>query len=328
MSLTCRDVFGIFFALVYSLISSGSSAQDPQSTPVDKPVKAAKKASGTNNEFLEFMRIRRDARKRPVALETSITRYEGVDAAGKKFLVDLIGVVHVGEREYYQALNEQFQHYDATLYELVAPEGTRIPKGGRAAMDEGEGVNPIAALQLGMKSMLALEFQLDHIDYTASSLVHADMSPEEFFESMKKNEESVGRMLINSLGSSMAMQNKGQAAEMGLALSMFSKDPTKSLRRTMAEQMQDMEGGMTIFNGKDGSTIINHRNSKVMEVLRGELKKGHDELAIFYGAGHLPDMQKKLLQDFQMKRAGKFWLTAWDLEIKRNESPSPSAGKK
>jgi hypothetical protein len=323
-----RYVFGILFGVIAALNAISSSAQNAPATTAETPVKTAKKASGTNNEFLEFMRIRRDSRKRPVALETSITRYEGVNSDGKKFFVDLIGVVHVGEREYYLALNEQFQQYDATLYELVAPEGTRIPKGGRAAMDEGEGVNPIAALQLGMKSMLGLEFQLDHIDYTASSLVHADMSPEEFFESMKKNEESVGRMLINSLGSSMAMQNKGQSAEIGLALSMFSKDPTKSLRRTMAEQMQDMEGGMTIFNGKDGSTIINHRNSKVMEVLRSELKKGHDELAIFYGAGHLPDMQKKLLEDFQMKRAGKFWLTAWDLNIKRDDKSSSKAGKK
>ena len=33
----------------------------------------------------------------------------------------------------------------------------------------------------------------------------------------------------------------------------------------------------------------------------------------FYGAAHLPDMEKRLAADFQMKRSGTKWLTAWDL---------------
>ena len=66
-------------------------------------------------------------------LETSITRYELKNADGKTVTVDLIGAVHVGEKEYYEALNKRFEQYDSMLYELVAPEGTVIPKGGRAS---------------------------------------------------------------------------------------------------------------------------------------------------------------------------------------------------
>ena len=47
------------------------------------------------------------------------------------FVVDLIGAVHVGEKSYYEALDKQFEDYDAVLYELVAPEGTRVPKGSK-----------------------------------------------------------------------------------------------------------------------------------------------------------------------------------------------------
>jgi hypothetical protein len=77
---------------------------------------------------------------------------------------------------------------------------------------------------------------------------------------------------------------------------------------------------MAIFRGKDGSTIIEHRNAKAMEVLKREIDAGKTRLSIFYGAGHLPDMQKRLLEDFQLKRAGRTWLTAWDLEIKKSSS--------
>lgn len=307
-----------FAAIVFMVSGSAESSFGQAKTAEQASAKSAKaQTAKKDGDFGQFMRIRKDDRKRPVALETSITRYVGTNASGKPILVDLIGVVHVGEQGYYEALNEQFKQYDATLYELVAPEGTRIPKGGR--IEEGGG-NPIAALQMGMKSMLELEFQLEHIDYTVDNLVHADMSPEEFFDSMSNNEESVGRMMLNSIGSSMAMQNKGKSAEMGLVMSLFSSDRTKSLRRTMAQQMEDIEGGMAIFRGKDGSTIIEHRNAKAMEVLKREIDAGKTRLSIFYGAGHLPDMQKRLLEDFQLKRAGRTWLTAWDLEIKKSSS--------
>jgi hypothetical protein len=38
---------------------------------------------------------------------------------------------------------------------------------------------------------------------------------------------------------------------------------------------------------------------------------------VFYGAGHLPDMEKRLGADFGLKREGEKWLTAWSLEKKK-----------
>lgn len=262
------------------------------------------------SEMDHFMRIRKNQRRKSQSLETSITRYETKSQDGEPITVDLVGVVHIGEKEYYAALNQQFQQYDAVLYELVAPEGTRIPAGGR---DSGEGLNPIAALQMGMKSMLELEFQLEHIDYNRDNFVHADMSPEEFLESMRNNDESFGKMFLKALGQGMAVESRGQVSGGDLLLAVLSKNPTLRLRRTMAEQMKELEGGMAIFEGRDGSTIINHRNAKALEVLRAQIASGKRKLAIFYGAGHLPDMERRLLSEFQMHRGGQFWLEAWKL---------------
>jgi hypothetical protein len=258
------------------------------------------------------MRIRVDAAGEPVGMETSVTRYVGQNAEGQRVTVDLIGVVHVGEKKYYETLNELFQKYDALLYELVAPEGTVIPKGGR---DTGGILNPVAAIQKGMQSVLGLEFQLDHIDYTVDNFVHADMSPEEFVESMKKNGESFFKMALKAVGQGMAMQNSGNSemSDAGLLLAMFSSDRQRKMRQLMATQMQNMESGMVIFEGKDGSTIINHRNVKAFEVLSEQIADGKKHIGVFYGAGHLPDMDRLLTKEHGMKRGGQFWLEAWNL---------------
>ena len=307
-----RRIFGIaIFGLAIPVIwATTLCGQETEAVEQPSKATASEKKAAKPREMDHFMRIGHDRRGRAVSLETSITRYETVNANNEVVTVDLIGALHVGEKEYYEQLNEQFKKYDALLYELVAPKGTRIPKSGDR--EEG-GLNPIAALQLGMKSILDLEFQLDHIDYECENFVHADMSPEEFLESMTKNDESFSKMFLKAMGQSMAMQSGNQVSGGDLLLAVFSKNPTLKLRKTMAQQMRDMEGGMAMFEGKDGSTIINHRNAKAMDVLRQEIAGGKRKIAVFYGAGHLPDMQLRLTSDFKMKRGGQFWLAAWKL---------------
>lgn len=257
-----------------------------------------------------FMRVRRDAKRKPVAFESSVTRYVAVDDDGSPVYVDLIGVVHIGESGYYDELNKIFKKYDSVLYELVAPEGTVIPKGG----GRSEGGNPVAALQQGMQAVLGLEFQLKHIDYEQENFVHADMTPEEYVQSMTDNDESFGKIMLKALGHSMAQSGNSSVSNFDMMRVLLAKDKEIKMRQMFAKQMVEMEGGMAIFEGRDGSTIINHRNGKVMKVLDRELGDGKKKLAIFYGAGHLPDMDRRLTSDFKMKRAGQYWLEAWKLK--------------
>ncbi len=271
----------------------------------------ADSAESLSERIKHFLRLRRDRDGRPVAMETSVTRYVGQNSKGEPITVDLIGVVHIGEKDYYETLNKAFEKYDAMLYELVAPEGTIVPKGGRR--DGGDLANPVAALQVGMQSVLGLEFQLDHIDYTKDNFVHADMSPDEFAASMRRNDESFTKMFLRAIGQSMASSSSGRDTEIMLAM-MSGKFKR---RQVMAAQMQDMESGMVIFQGREGSTIIDHRNAKAMDILKREIAAGNKHLALFYGAGHLPDMERRLLSEFQMKRAGQYWLTAWRLSDKK-----------
>ncbi|MEM9660340.1 MAG: hypothetical protein AAF961_18400, partial [Planctomycetota bacterium] len=133
----------------------------------------------------KWVRLVRDKSGKPLAMQTAIVRYAPVGegetsgAGAPARYLDLVGAVHVGDRSYYAALNQRFRSYDAVLYELVAPEGTVVPK-GRGTSNS----NPLGALQNGMKTMLEVEHQLDRVDYTKRNFVHADLSPREFAEAM------------------------------------------------------------------------------------------------------------------------------------------------
>ena len=250
----------------------------------------------------------------PTAMQTSVQRFvPKPDSAWAKqgVTVDLIGAVHVGEKEYYDELNRIFKGYDAMLYELVAPEGTVIPKGGGKP-----GGSPISALQGGMKELLSLEFQLEKIDYTKANFVHADMTPEEMAKSMKDRGESVLTMLFKMMGAGFAQQARGKTNDVEVLMALFAPDRSVRLKRILAKQVTDLETLNSSLAGKDGSsTLIGERNRKALAVMKREVEKqGRRRIAIFYGAGHLADFERRLEKDFGMKPSGDpRWLTAWDL---------------
>ena len=151
--------------------------------------KATPDKSQSKKESL-YLRINTSDKREPLALQTAIVRYvgkKGTKHAGK--VVDLVGVVHIGQREYYQDLNKRLGKYDSVLYELVAPDGTRI-----RPEDLEKRRSLIASMQTGMKDMLNLEYQLELIDYLAENFRHADMSPKEFAEDLERRGDSVWKM--------------------------------------------------------------------------------------------------------------------------------------
>ena len=272
----------------------------------------------------DFVRIRHDANHQPVSFETATVTYLRANTDGSETRVDLIGVVHIGSKSYYDALNKLFEQYDALLYELVAPEGTRVPAGGR----QSSGADPLSGLQNGMKEILGLQFQLDHIDYQRDNFVHADMSPEEFMESMSKNDESFAKTFFKMLGSSIAIQgSKSSMDESDLFMAMFSRDREMKMRRAMAKQLSGAYLAMVAFNGKDGSTIINHRNGKCFEILDREIAKGRTNLGVFYGAGHLADMEERLLKKGFKRSGDPLWYVAWPLTREPMETIVPKSTK-
>ena len=67
---------------------------------------------------------------------------------------------------------------------------------------------------------------------------------------------------------------------------------------------------------RGGSVLITERNKKALKVLKKQMAAGKKRIGIFYGAGHLDDMDKRLRKDFGLKPVAITWLTAWDLAAK------------
>jgi Fe2+ transport system protein FeoA len=65
--------------------------------------------------------------------------------------------------------------------------------------------------------------------------------------------------------------------------------------------------------------LIADRNAAAVRVLERELGKKHKKLAIFYGAAHLPEMEKRLLR-LGFTRGAQAWLTAWRIGEKASAS--------
>jgi hypothetical protein len=274
---------------------------------------------------MHWVRLVRDDDDLAQAMETAIVRYVPADdyVAGQAIdvyeqYVDLVGAVHIGDLGYYETLNQRFRQYDSVLYELVAPSGTVVPRGTRAS-DR----HLLGALQNAMKEWLEVEHQLEQIDYTQSNFVHADLSPDEFFASMERKEESFLDMYFRILGASIAQQSEaaanGESAEMEMMVAMLSDDRARLFKILLAKQFEGMESLMLALSGPDGSTLITERNNRALDVLEARLDDGDQRLAIFYGAGHLSEMHDQITERFDMRPVSIEWLEAWNLRKEGGE---------
>ncbi len=284
-----------------------SKAQAKQRTAANGVAKTAKPAASKSDAL--YVRVDKTDAGKPRALQTSIVRFRGkagTESAGK--IVDLVGVVHIGQREYYVDLKKRLSKYDVVLYELVAPDGTRI-----RPQDLEKRRSVLASMQTGMKDMLNLEFQLELIDYMATNFRHADMSPDEFVEDLERRGDSFWKMGARMLGAGLA-SSASSGGDAGMLLAFFSNDRSMKMKQAMARQLVDIEMVTAGMDDKNGdNTLIKGRNGKAFRILKEELDAGKKKVAVFYGAGHLPDMASRLENDFGMRPRKTTWLDAWDL---------------
>lgn len=308
---TCVFVFCTCFSTAFSVNAQEAATLEPPTKPeakaatADQVVATEKEEDALKNP--EFMRVGEKDGK-PTALQTAVAKYKMPSADGTGDVeVTLIGAVHIAEATYYSRLNQLFRQYDSLLYEMVMDPDGGVPE------PEERGLSPVSTIQVGMKSALQLAFQLDEIDYKAKNFVHADMTPREFFDAMESRKEGVLAMLFRSAGASLAQQSSGKSNDLEVMAAMMSGD-TKGLRKAFALQMELADGQMAAIAGKDGkSVLITERNDAAFRVLKKELKDGKKKIGVFYGAGHLKDMHKKLEEEFGGKLVELQWLDAWDL---------------
>ncbi|HEV8001832.1 MAG TPA: hypothetical protein VGP63_18240 [Planctomycetaceae bacterium] len=305
-------------------------AEDPTPSAASK-TKAATPAAKANDaktkdkavekkpaEKLTFMRVRRGAHEQPVALEIATGHY--VSTEGKPVTVDLIGAIHIGDTDYYQRLNQRFRNYDTVLFELVMPEGQSLKGIGTHKSN-----HPVGMLQQSLPGVLDLDYQLKAIDYTAKNFKHADLSPDQMAEAIRKRGDNGASIGIKVFFDILKQANQaadarskkgGDFSELQLLSALFDPNRPLALKKMFAEQMDLMGGFGTGLGSTLDTILVQDRNTAAMKVLKKEIDKGTRKIAIFYGAAHMPDFDRRLAEELRLKRESMSWDSAWDLRDK------------
>ncbi|HAV61526.1 MAG TPA: hypothetical protein DCY13_04075 [Verrucomicrobiales bacterium] len=238
---------------------------------------------------------------------------------GDRALVTLAAVIHVGDAAYYEKLQKLFESYDSVLYEMIRD------RDAEPASEVGTD-HPVSQMQIMMKTLLGLEFQLDRIDYGRTNFVHADLDPESFARLQADRGETIFGLLFRAAMEEQRRQSANPEEGLNpfaLLLAFTAEDSAHQLKFLLGQQMGQMENllaGLDQSAGGEGSVILSGRNDHAMKVLSEELQKGRKKLVLFYGAGHMPDFEKRLLKQ-GFKLVTEHWNVAWDIR-KKNAPPA------
>ena len=256
----------------------------------------------------QFVRVAEDDQEQPLALQLAIASYSPRNS--RDIHVDLISAIHIGDREYYAALNDRFRNYDALLYELIAPKDVVISR------QESERSGIISNTQIMMKNMLQLSFQLDEIDYAASNFVHADLTPTELSQSMDDRGESLYVYFWRLFYASIDQYAKDPLGlnDIQMLSAMLSADSDNTFKILLAYEMTNLDTLQEVLGEDADSAVIGARNQRAVDVLKSQLDGGAKRVAIFFGVAHMPDMEQRLINQLDLIYLDTTWIDAWRLD--------------
>ncbi|KAI4347124.1 hypothetical protein L6164_007967 [Bauhinia variegata] len=218
------------------------------------------------------------------------------------------------------------------------------------------GFNILGCIQRQMAQILTLDFQLDCLNYQAENWYHADLDyetfkllqlekGESFFSfakdmtlrstkailqptSVKEDLEPwrskllwasrvlpmplVGLLIIERVCTDVGRQ----ASEYPEIEALSRLDFGAALKFFLAKRLTS-EFTQVTADEEEESVIIGERNKRAIEGLRRAINDGHNRIAILYGGGHMPDLGRRLREEFELIPSRVQWITAWSIR-KRN----------
>lgn len=221
----------------------------------------------------------------------------------------LHAALHIADAEHYAALQQRFTKFDALLYELIADAETRPHPGERDGGDSW-----LTMLQSGMGGGLQLATQMKAIDYRQKNFVHADMTPEEFEQALEKAGKSVFGEMIGT-PDDPDREKEAQQRRLDIVAA-FRKGRGAHEVRLMGARL--ITGQLTQpGESREPTVLIEARNERCLDVLAREVTAGRRKLGIYYGAAHMPHLERRLVQDLGWKPLGEEWVQAWDCRASR-----------
>lgn len=173
------------------------------------------------------------------------------------------------------------------------------------------------SLQSNMAQALGLVFQLDTIDYARPTFINSDIPMRKLAEAVSDSGggDADMKQLMKTLdGTSML----AGIVQFGLKLVAMSPKFQAMGRLVMIEMLGRLQGDLSTMGGLPRGMqelmrkLIQDRNKIVIDDLRDTLGEDHPPrtISVFYGAGHMHDLQKRLQDEFGYQPAETVWYPA------------------
>ncbi|MCC5848374.1 MAG: hypothetical protein JJU29_09785 [Verrucomicrobia bacterium] len=232
--------------------------------------------------------------------------------------LSLVGVSHIGTAHYYETLQTLLDSADLVLFEGVGADEDDFRNPDRAQIDEA------SSMQVALARALELEFQLHAIDYDRDHFVNSDMTVLEMFALFRgENPDELSEEALQRLRETLeTMQGQGLGGQM-MEMMMGRVESHPGFRRgfawAMVEILGTLRGDMSEMKGLPPdmrellTILLDKRNDvvvrDVVEALGQPEPPGHT--MIFYGAAHMYDLEKRLVEKFSLEPIATQWLPAF-----------------
>lgn len=238
-------------------------------------------------------------------------------AAGTGTRVWLVGTSHMAMKDYYTATQAFLDSIPLVLFEDVGgnnPEATNTTTAVSAyqvARRRGLATFPKFARMHGLVS------QAESINYQRPNFEFCDLTPSQLEALLTK---SMGRPPTVGMGRKSSEANPPAQVRVDAAtqavlskLGQDAKTQAMMMRLFMIESSKD--GALPKDTpGMEGfqEVTVNQRNALILDRIQKHLQAPQpaSELAVFYGAGHLPFLEQQLGQKLNFTVSEEKWLTA------------------
>ena len=262
----------------------------------------------------------------------------------------LAAVMHVGEPDYYTALQHFLSTQTVVLYEGINAEShprhvhdsTNGSGAGPTAVPSPSGTNAPYSMQSTLAHSLGLVFQLDAIDYDHTNFLISDLSIQQIQQVMASGmtlgpagKEGGGASspfdtLLQIMDGSSFL---GSLFKWGMQFIAASPEMQAVAKLTLIEAVGRLKGDLSDVQGlppdwKDLiKVLIEARNRNLLDDLKDELKKvpNSGSVAVFYGVGHMDDLEKRVTSALHYRPADQTWLTAFSVDLQKGGVSSAEA---
>jgi hypothetical protein len=270
-------------------------------------------------------------------IQLQIAVREFVPARGRGPAVWLTGVSHIGDSNYYAALQQHLDAQTLVLFEGISPGSNRqanmtTPIASRsnetATSTASSASDDVSGLQSSLAASLGLVFQLTAIDYQRSNFRNCDLSIPELRQLLAQGEATAGTSGAGESFEGVLQLMQGgsffdSVLQVGLRFLGASPKLRALGRLALIDVIGEIQGDFSHLRGMPPEmqqlleVLLEKRNQKVVSELKNDLSRlgKHDSVAVFYGTGHMPDLEKRLGQQLNYRPVAECWFTAFSVNL-------------